>query len=282
MRLNPTKSSDQTDSEKSSAEAELLAQLLSRLGEPERAGTAAQGPDGQPATEAISLAELFYYLLSKLHWVFLGMLAGALLLGWYGACLAMPIYTATAKLYIMGTTGSSIITDLQIGSSLTMDYQEVFKTWEVHQMVNEELGTDYSYNLLQSMLTITNPEDTRILYITIQHPDAQTAADIANAYAAAAKSFIVETMNTDEPSTFSVALVPSVASSTGVTGYVIRGILLGTALAMGILVLIFLLDNGPKSPEDIQRYAGIPTLAVIPANPELSGVKRKGKKAGRA
>lgn len=282
MRLNPTKSSDQTDTEKSSAEAELLAQLLSRLGEPERAGTAAQGPDGQPATEAISLAELFYYLLSKLHWVFLGMLAGALLLGWYGACLAMPIYTATAKLYIMGTTGSSIITDLQIGSSLTMDYQEVFKTWEVHQMVNEELGTDYSYNLLQSMLTITNPEDTRILYITIQHPDAQTAADIANAYAAAAKSFIVETMNTDEPSTFSVALVPSVASSTGVTGYVIRGILLGTALAMGILVLIFLLDNGPKSPEDIQRYAGIPTLAVIPANPELSGVKRKGKKAGRA
>lgn len=282
MRLNPTKSSDQTDTEKPSAEAELLAQLLSRLGEPERAGTAAQGPDGQPATEAISLAELFYYLLSKLHWVFLGMLAGALLLGWYGACLAMPIYTATAKLYIMGTTGSSIITDLQIGSSLTMDYQEVFKTWEVHQMVNEELGTDYSYNLLQSMLTITNPEDTRILYITIQHPDAQTAADIANAYAAAAKSFIVETMNTDEPSTFSVALVPSVASSTGVTGYVIRGILLGTALAMGILVLIFLLDNGPKSPEDIQRYAGIPTLAVIPANPELSGVKRKGKKAGRA
>lgn len=283
MRLNPTKPSDQTDTENHSAEAELLTHLLSRLGEqPEGAGAAAQGTGGQPASEAISLVELFYYLLSKLHWVFLGMLAGALLLGWYGACLAMPIYTATAKLYIMGTTGSSIITDLQIGSSLTMDYQEVFKTWEVHQMVNEELGTDYSYSVLQSMLTITNPEDTRILYITIRHPDAQTAADIANAYAAAAKSFIVETMNTDEPSTFSVALVPSVASSTSVTGYVLRGILLGTALAMGILVLIFLLDNGPKSPEDIQRYAGIPTLAVIPANPELSGVKRKGKKAGRA
>ncbi len=280
MRLNPTKSSDQTDAEQRSTETELLAQLLSRLGEQQDG--AAQGGERQPAAEAISLVELFYFLLSKLHWILVGMLAGALLLGWYGACLAMPIYTATAKLYIMGTTGSSIMTDLQIGSSLTMDYQEVFKTWEVHQMVNEELGTNYSYTLLQSMLTVTNPEDTRILYITVRHPDAQTAADIANAYAAAAKSFIAETMNTDEPSTFSVALVPGVASSTGVTGYVIRGILLGTVLAGGILVLIFLLDNGPKSPEDIQRYAGIPTLAVIPANPELSGVKRKGKKAGRA
>lgn len=280
MKLNPTKPSEQKDTEDRLTETELLAQLLSRL-DGQQDG-AVQNAERQHTAETISLVELFYYLLSKLHWILVGMLAGGLLLGWYGACLAMPIYTATAKLYIMGTTGSSIMTDLQIGSSLTMDYQEVFKTWEVHQMVNEELGTNYSYNLLQSMLTVTNPEDTRILYITVQHPDAQTAADIANAYATAAKSFIAETMNTDEPSTFSVALVPGVASSTGVTGYVIRGILLGTMLAGGILVLIFLLDNGPKSPEDIMRYAGIPTLAVIPANPELSGAKRKGKKAGRA
>ncbi len=280
MKLNPTKPSEQKDTEDRLTETELLARLLSRL-DGQQDG-AVQNAERQHTAETISLVELFYYLLSKLHWILVGMLAGGLLLGWYGACLAMPIYTATAKLYIMGTTGSSIMTDLQIGSSLTMDYQEVFKTWEVHQMVNEELGTNYSYNLLQSMLTVTNPEDTRILYITVQHPDAQTAADIANAYATAAKSFIAETMNTDEPSTFSVALVPGVASSTGVTGYVIRGILLGTMLAGGILVLIFLLDNGPKSPEDIMRYAGIPTLAVIPANPELSGAKRKGKKAGRA
>jgi capsular polysaccharide biosynthesis protein len=53
-------------------------------------------------------------------------------------------------------------------------------------------------------------------------------------------------------------------------------------LAVGILVLAFMLDNGPKSPEDIMRYANIPTLAVVPANPELSGVKKKRKKADRS
>ena len=162
-----------------------------------------------------------------------------------------------------------------------MDYQEVFKTWEVHQMVNDELGTNYSYSMLQSMVSVANPEDTRILYITARHPDAQMAADIANAYATAAKKFITQTMNTDEPSTFSIALVPGVASGGGITGYVIRGILLGTLLAGGLLVLVFLLDNRPKSPEDVMRYANIPTLAVIPANPELSGAKKRGRKAGR-
>ena len=88
---------------------------------------------------------------------------------------------------------------------------------------------------------------------------------------AVSDGLILETMDTDEPSTFSVALVPSVASSTSITDYVLRGILLGTMAVIGILVLIFLLDNRPKSPEDIMQAANIPTLAVIPSHPELSG-----------
>ena len=241
-----------------------------------------ESSDKTDEVQTISLEELFYYLLSRMHLILLVMAAGGILLGCFAAWWVTPIYTATSKLYLMGNTGSSIITDLQIGTSLTMDYQEVFKTWEVHQMVNEELGTDYSYTALQNMLTISNPDDTRIIYITVRNPDPQAAADIANAYADAAKKFIVDIMNTDEPSTFSVALVPSTASSIGVSGYVIRGILMGTVLAVGILVLAFMLDNGPKSPEDIMRYANIPTLAVVPANPELSGVKKKRKKADRS
>lgn len=267
-----------------SAEAQLFAEILSRMDNQTKASQTRQNQRaGNAAQEAqtIDLVELFYFLLSKLHFIVLGMLLGGLLLGVYASSNVVPIYTATSKLYIMGQTGSNIIYDLQIGSVLTMDYQEVFKTWEVHQMVNEQLGLDYSYSQLQSMLTVENPEDTRVLYITIRNTDAQQAADIANAYATAAKKFITQTMATDEPSTFSIALVPSVAGGTSVTGYVTRGILLGTALAGGILVLIFLLDNRPKSPEDILRYANIPTLAVIPRHPELSGDKKHKKRKKR-
>ena len=276
MRQNRT---EPAGVENRSAEAELFAEILSRLDEKQKSG-AAQTAGNQPQAKTVDLVELFYYMLSKLHFLLLGMVLGAVLLGAYASSSITPIYTATSKLYIMGSTGSSIIADLQIGSALTMDYQEVFKTWEVHQMVNEALGTNYSYSALQSMISVSNPEDTRILYITARYPDSQTAADIANAYATAAKRFIVQTMKTDEPSTFSIALVPGTASGGGITGYVIRGILLGTVLAGGILVLIFLLDNRPKSPEDVMRYANIPTLAVIPESPHLSGSKMA-KSGGR-
>ena len=277
MNYNPTEQSGRTDAEQRNGEAELFAEILYRLDEKQKQEQDDALDSENGTRQSVNLIELFYYLISKWHLILLGMVLGAVLLGFYAVNFVTPYYTATSKLYIMGTTGSSLIYDLQIGSALTMDYQEVFQTWEVHQMVNEELGTNYSYSMLQSLLTVSNPDDTRILYITVRHPDSQTAADIANAYAAAAKRFIVQTMNTDEPSTFSIALVPSVASSGGITSYVIRGFLLGTVLVVGILVLVFLLDSRPKSPDDIMRCANIPTLAVIPANPELSGGKGYGK-----
>jgi len=266
-----------------SAEAKLFEEILSRLDARDQAAEQAQTAN-QPKT--IDLIELFYYCLSKCYLIIIGALIGAVMMGASAKFLSQPIYTATSKLYIVGQTGISIITDLQVGSVLTLDYQEVFKTWEVHQMVNEQLKIQYPYSVLQSMITVTNPEDTRVLYITARHPDAQMAADIANAYAAAAKRFITETMLTDEPTTFSIALVPGVAGGISMTSQVIKGFLLGTVLVGGLLVLAFVLDNRPKSPEDIMECAGIPTLAVIPAGMDNTHKRRrtvrKSKYYGRA
>ena len=158
------------------------------------------------------------------------------------------------------------IADLQLGTALILDYQEVFKTWEVHEMVIEELDLPYSYQQMQSMLTISNSEDTRILYITVTHPDAKKAADIANAYAKAAKEFINNTMEGVEPSDFSVAQEPSVGYGASVGVSAVIGFVGGGVLAVAILAILFVLDSRPRSPEAIQQYGGIPTLAVFPAN----------------
>ncbi len=269
-----------SEAQKQANEAELFAEIIARMDakQKEEEAPVMQVSERSSAPQTIDLIELFYYLLSKLHLILLCMVAGAVIMGVYASARVVPIYTATSKLYIMGTTGTGIMANLQIGTNLTLDYQEVFKTWEVHQMVNEELGTDYSYSTLQSMISVSNPEDTRVLYITASSTDPQMAAAVANAYATAAKKFITQTMGSDEPSTFSIALVPGTSTSGSITSYVIRGMLLGTAGILVILVLIFLLDNRPKSPEDIMHYANIPTLAVIPANPLLSGNKSSRRK----
>ena len=235
-----------------------------------------ENQDDQPRQEVktIDLIGLFFAILEKFWLVAIFAVIGALVMGWM-ASRSVTTYTATSKLYIVDTSSGSInIANLQLGTVLTMDYQEVFKTWEVHEMVIEELDLPYSYAQMQSMISVSNPEDTRILYITAAYPDAKMAADIANAYAKAAKTFIINTMRGEEPSDFSIALEPSVGYSVSASSRMVMGFMLGSVLAVGILTLMFVLDNRPRSPEDIKAYGGIPTLAVFPDRPKKPAKKR--------
>ena len=236
-----------------------------------------EGNAPRPEVKTIDLVELMYHVLSRVHYVLVCALVGAIIMV-VQAASAVPVYSATAKLYIVGSQGATInVSDLQLGSMLTMDYEEVFRTWEVHEMVRSQLGVDYTYSQLQSMIRISNPEDTRILYITARHSNAQMAADIANAYASAARTFILQTMDAEEPNLFSVALVPSVASVVSKASNAVKGFMLGAVLAVGVIVLLCVLDDRPRTPEHIQQAADIPTLAVIPSisKKELTAQKRR-------
>ena len=260
----------------STVTAAVVKTLMSMENAPQGKTERAAKDANQPKT--IDLIGLMFYVFEK-FWLVI--ILAVLCAGVFGFMSrnARPSYTATAKLYIVNPANTGInIADLQLGTVLTLDYQEVFKTWEVHEMVRKELNLPYSYEQMQSMISVVNPEDTRLLYIYATYFDAQTAADIANAYAKAAKEFIIETMRGEEPSDFSIALVPSVAQMQSRSSSVIKGFLLGSVLAVGILVLLFVLDDRPRTPEDISDYAGIPTLAVLPAT---KGRHRPAHSAGR-
>lgn len=220
----------------------------------------------QQEPKTVDLAGMFFRILEKFWIILVSAAVCATVMGVLAGNSVMT-YSATSKLYIVNKDSSGVnISDLQLGTVLTLDYQEVFKTWEVHKMVIEELDLPYSYQQMQSMLTISNPEETRILYITVSNPDAKMAAKIANAYAKAAKTFIINTMEGVEPSDFSIALEPSVGSGANVGSSAVIGFVGGGVLAVAILAFLFVLDNRPRSPEAIQQYGGIPTLSVFPAH----------------
>lgn len=235
-------------------------------------------------SDTIDLIDLFWFLLYKMKYIVLVALVFALLGGVYGYRIMKPEYSSTAKLYILGQNKTSIeISTLQLGSMLTMDYQEVFKTWEVHEMVRTALNLDYSYSKMQSMLSVSNPNNTRVLYITVRNTDPQLASEMANMYATAARQFILQTMDAEEPSLFSIALVPATAVGRSRSTYVVMGFALGLLLALGVLVVIYLLDDHPKTAEDILKHTGMTTLGTIPvidktAKAKADKKRRKSKK----
>lgn len=215
--------------------------------------------------ETIDLLELLYALLGKWREIAAATVACALIAAIGVVLFVTPKYQASSTIYVISRKDSAInISDLQIGTALTDDYIQVFHMWEVQEKVISNLDLPYTYNQLDGMLSVTNASNTRMLEITVTSESAQEAADIANEYATVVRDYIAKKMATDKPSIMSTALVPTVPVSPNKTKSILLGALLGFVASAGVVVVITLLDDTYKTTEDIKKYTGLVTMAVIP------------------
>ena len=215
--------------------------------------------------ETIDLLELLYALLGKWREIAAATVACALIAAIGVLFFVTPKYQASSTIYVISRKDSAInISDLQIGTALTDDYIQVFHMWEVQEKVISNLDLPYTYSQLDKMLSVTNASNTRMLEIIVTSESAQEAADIANEYAEVVQDYIAKKMATDKPSIMSTALVPTVPVSPNKTKSILLGALLGFAVSAGVIVVITLLDDTYKTTEDIKKYTGLVTMAVIP------------------
>lgn len=233
----------------------------------------------QPAADTIDLVELMYRLLGQWKLIVCLAVVLALAAGIYTVFLVTPMYEATSTIYVLSRSDSAInMADLQIGTALTSDYIKVFKMWEVHEEVISNLNLPYSYTQMCDGLSVVNDADTRMLDITFKSPSPEEAAAVANEYAKVASQYIADTMSTDKPNIMSVALVPSNPVSPNKTKNVMLGFLLGAVLACGYITIQMIMDDKYKTAEDIRRYTGMATLAIVPI--EETNSKKNRKAAG--
>lgn len=231
----------------------------------------------------IDLLELFYRLIERAKYIVASALLGTIIAAVVTFLLITPIYTATSKIYVMSSSDAAInLSDLQMGTYLASDYKEVFLNWHVHERVLQKLDLPYSYEEITGMLKITNPSDTRILYINVESPDPHEAKRIADAYAEVAKEFIAATMDTKEPSLFEEALLPSVPSSPNNFLNLIIGFIVGTILACGVIIMLFIMDDKVRMASDIEKYINLPVLGMMPVQTGKPVVLKRNRKDGAA
>ncbi len=231
------------------------------------------------AGDTIDLVELMYRLLSRWKLIACVSLLMAIGFGVYTIFGVTPMYEATSTIYVLSRSDSAInMSDLQIGTALTPDYIKVFKMWEVHEEVISNLNLPYSYGQMRDMLRVTNESNTRMLDITFKSPSAEEAAAVANEYARVASQYIADTMATDKPNLMSAALVPANPVSPNKTKNIMLGFLLGFVLSCGVVTVQMLMDDKLKTAEDIRRYTGLATLAVIPLEEGSQKKRKKGRK----
>ncbi len=220
----------------------------------------------QEQEQEIDLLELFYYLRSKLIWLILAFLIGGLLTGAVTYYLVIPKYTAVSKIYMVSASSESVLnlSDLNLGTSLSEDYEELIKLRPVFNEVVESLQLDYDYEQLSEMVTIEKVGSTRLLAVSVESPDPREAQAIANEVADVTVTYIPKVMETSTPNIAEYAVLPERPSSPNLAKNALIGGLVLFLLLCTIYVIRMLQDDTLKTAEDIRKEFGVMPLAVIP------------------
>lgn len=217
----------------------------------------------------IDLAELLGVFLHRWWLIAMTALLGFALAAGITEFVITPQYQSKAMLYILTkTTSVTSIADLQIGTAITRDFEIIATSKPVIDKailsIKKSDGISMSRKEMKDMLTIVNQDDTRILEIRAVHENPEYSCVVANAVAEATAERMAEIMKSDPPTTVEKAEVEPVPVSPSLIKNSIIGILIGAVFMCGILTVQFMMNDNIKTDEDIQRYLGEVTLAMIP------------------
>lgn len=209
------------------------------------------------------------YLLRKL-WsrkffiIFIALVVGTIaLLG--SVFLIKPKYTSTTRIYVVSRTADSITNqDLQAGSYLVKDYQEVITSNEVLSSVIDKEKLSLTPKELSSMISVTIPTDTRVISISVEDDNAQEATTIANTVREVAAEKIKAVTKVDDVTTLEAAEVPKEPSSPNIKRNTLIGVIAGGGLAVISIIILEVLDDRVRRPEDIEDVLGLPLLGIVP------------------
>lgn len=228
----------------------------------------------------IDLLEVFNVLLGRI-WMIMG---AGLLLALIGFAISKfvltPTYKSTTKIYILNKSESQTVTysDVQLGTQLTKDYAELISSRYVLEEVIQMLSLDMDYGEMLDMVSVDTPADTRIVSITVEDADPAQAMNIANSVREAASNHIQNVMDIEAVNVVETANMPTKKASPNVMMWTLSGGVIGVFLLCVIILIQYLMDDTVKSSEDVEKYLGLSTLALIPVVTEETGKKKKKKK----
>ena len=101
---------------------------------------------------------------------------------------------------------------------------------------------------------------------------------LANCIREAASSHIQNVMDIEAVNVVETANMPTEKAGPSCTKWTLAGAIAGCRLVCIIVLIRYLMDDTIKSSEDVEKYLGLSTLALIPVAEDGTDAKKKKKK----
>ncbi|HFR3426678.1 TPA: YveK family protein [Streptococcus suis] len=225
--------------------------------------------------QEVNAIEIDVLFLLKTIWrkkilIFLTAMIGAGAAFVYSAFLVTPQYDSTTRIYVVSKNVEAGVgltnQDLQAGTYLVKDYKEIILSQDVLALVSSDLNLSEN---LKEKVTVSIPVDTRIVSITVQDADPNQASRIANSLRAVAAQKIIDVTKVSDVTTLEEAVPAEEPSVPHTKRNIAIGLVAGAFLAIALVLVVEVLDDRVKRPQDIEEVLGMPLLGVVPDSKKL-------------
>ena len=217
---------------------------------------------------AITLKELWELFVRKLLVVVLvAVLVGGGALA-YNIVTYTPEYESTATLYILrqneSTTTGDAADDFSLALKVVNDCTYLLKSHAVLDEVISTLDLNMNYKELYSRVSTRNPENTRVLEVTVSADKPELAQTIVDTLCTIGQEKIDAVMGFEQINLFELGTLNAKPSN----GYnIINCVLYAVAAAVltySAYMIYFLLDDRIHAEDDLEKMLGLSILGDIP------------------
>ena len=217
--------------------------------------------------------EIDVFQLVKVLWkrkflIVLAALVAGLAAFAYSSFVIQPQYTSTTRIYVVNRNQADkpglTNQDLQAGSYLVKDYREIILSQDVLEKVVADQSLTMDAKTLGRKVSVTVPADTRIVSISVRDGKPEEASRIANALREVAAQKIISVTRVSDVTTLEEARPATSPSSPNIRRNTMMATIAGVGFVTVIVLLVELLDDRVKRPEDIEEVMHISLLGVIP------------------
>ena len=217
--------------------------------------------------------EIDVFQLVKVLWkrkflIVLAALVAGLAAFAYSSFVIQPQYTSTTRIYVVNRNQADkpglTNQDLQAGSYLVKDYREIILSQDVLEKVVADQNLTMDAKTLGRKVSVTVPADTRIVSISVRDGKPEEASRIANALREVAAQKIISVTRVSDVTTLEEARPATSPSSPNIRRNTMMATIAGVGFVMVVVLLVELLDDRVKRPEDIEEVMHISLLGVIP------------------
>lgn len=231
-------------------------------------------------TVEIDFKALLLKIKSLWYVCVIGLLIGSLFGVLYYSVLSTPRYQSSAMVYLRSSSKKLSLESLQLNTSLTQDYQIIFTSRPNLEETIKDLHLKYNVNTLKKMISIENPDETRILKITVTSSNKGEAKLIANKLMECGIDDIKE-IDSQEPYIVESAIQAENRVGLNLIKMTIICGFIGLIACLLVIIIKFILNDTITSSDDVEKTLGLPVLAVIAEDKTLTYAKLESSNSRR-